>query len=210
MFLKIDYNLNKDIQNYQILSQVEYKGGVSKVLNLFSKKFFDDFSEENIKKFIKGFVDYNKIDINQKLIKIRGEWGAVEPIFTERINKIFGVNFPLENISAYLTTADRCTLGKNYFFVTVIGNRQKMIIMHELLHFYTFAVFKKELEVLSKKQVYDVKESMTELLNLEFFDLMEANEVGYPQHQELRIKVREFWLVDKNIKNTFNKLVDVI
>jgi hypothetical protein len=51
---------------------------------------------------------------------------------------------------------------------------------------------------------------MTELLNLEFFDLMEANEVGYPQHQELRIKVREFWLVDKNIKNTFNKLVDVI
>ena len=46
----------------------------------------------------------------------------------------------------------------------------------------------------------DVKESLTEILNLEFSDLMGGKlDSGYPQHKEMRQKIRSLWSDKKSI-----------
>ncbi|HEY4503572.1 MAG TPA: hypothetical protein VJJ28_00465 [Candidatus Paceibacterota bacterium] len=75
--------------------------------------------------------------------------------------------------------------------------------MHELLHFYTWHAFGKKLldEGLSKLTYNNIKESLTEILNLEFFDLLKGKpDSGYPQHQEMRTKVKKIWLEKKDVK----------
>jgi hypothetical protein len=82
--------------------------------------------------------------------------------------------------------------------------------MHELLHFYTWQVFFEELKRkgLSGLRYNDIKESLTELLNLEFSDLMGGGvDKGYGQHQEMRKKIRDLWPKNKDIKALVNNLV---
>ena len=82
--------------------------------------------------------------------------------------------------------------------------------MHELLHFYTWHAFGKKLvdEGLSKLAYNDIKESLTELLNLEFSDLMGGKlDTGYPQHQEMRKKIKEVWKSEKDIDKLVLNLI---
>ena len=82
--------------------------------------------------------------------------------------------------------------------------------MHELLHFYTWHAFGKKLldEGLSKLAYNDIKESLTELLNLEFSDLMSGKQdTGYPQHQDMRTEIQNFWPVQKDISVLLQKLM---
>lgn len=209
MPLNFKYDLNKDIENYRIIAQVKYKGGDSKILDLFAKKFGDNLTDHNLSQFIKGFVDYNKIDLEQKLADFQRQWQPVEQEFIRRANNIFGYDLSIDNITVYLTTIDRCGyfFAGSYFFLGVRSKKPKMVIMHELIHFYTLCVFKDELEKLNDKKIYDIKESLTELLNLEFSDLIEGPDDGYEQHQKLRQLVRQYWLKEKNIRKLFEVLV---
>jgi hypothetical protein len=209
MPLNFKYDLNKDIENYRIIAQAKYKGGNSRVLDLFAKRFGDHLTDHNLSQFIKGLIDYNKIDLEQKLADFQRQWQLVEQEFIRRANAIFGYDLSLNNITVYLTTNDRCGyfFTGNYFFLRALSKRPKMIIMHELIHFYTLYVFKDELEKLNDKKSYDIKESLTELLNLEFSDLIEGPEDGYEQHQKLRQLVRQCWLKEKNIRKLFEVLV---
>ena len=210
MILKFKYDLEKDVYNYLAITGTKNKGGSSRVLDLLLLKHPDWLNHDDIKKWIPGYVSYNKFNIDQKLVSIQKSWEKIETEFIERANKIFKIDFPLSEITAYLTTADRCTIGDKYFFVTIHGQQQNRIIMHELLHFYTYVIFEKEFSKLNEKQIYDVKETMTELLNLEFSDLIENPDVGYPMHTELREKFRNFWQEEKDIKRTVNGLIDLI
>ncbi|MCX6719856.1 MAG: hypothetical protein NTV36_02000 [Candidatus Staskawiczbacteria bacterium] len=71
-------------------------------------------------------------------------------------------------------------------------------------------VFEKEFSELNEKQIYDVKETMTELLNLEFSDLMESPDTGYPMHMKFREKFNQFWQEEKDIKKATGKLINVV
>ena len=78
--------------------------------------------------------------------------------------------------------------------------------MHELLHFWTWWVFYDEVESgrMTKECYNDVKESLTELLNIEFRDLLDgAHDDGYPQHQEMRAIVGKTWVQTRDIKQVF-------
>ena len=62
-------------------------------------------------------------------------------------------------------------------------------------------------EGLSKLTYNDIKESLTELLNLEFSDLMNGKrDEGYLQHQDMRAEIQKMWLVQKDIKVIIEKL----
>jgi len=210
MILKFKYDLEKDVYNYLAINGAKYKGGNSRALDYYFKRFPDGLTEDNLKKFIAEYIDYNHIDINQKLASIQESWAKVETEFISRMNRLFKIDFPLETFTAYLTTADRCTLGKDYFFVAIFSQQQNKIIMHELLHFYTYIAFEKEFSQLDEKQIYDIKETITELLNQEFSDLTGVPDSGYPQHKELREKIRFFWQEEKDIKKAVNRLIDFI
>ncbi|MFH0874075.1 MAG: hypothetical protein V1846_04545 [Candidatus Komeilibacteria bacterium] len=206
MLLNIKYDLEKDIENYKIIANTKYKGGDSKVLAFFTKKFAYDFSDNNLTKFIEGFVKYNKFDLRQKLLDIQTLWLPVENNVKTRLDKIFNYDYPQQELTAYLTTNDRCGLGQNYFFVTAYSNEPLRIICHELLHFYTYHVFDKKLREMEEKKRYDIKESLTELLNLELSDLIERPEIGYLGHEKLRQLVIDSWKVNRDIITTFDKL----
>ena len=76
--------------------------------------------------------------------------------------------------------------------------------MHELWHFYTWEKFgEREMIRLGMNKYNDVKEALTILLNLECSDLMNANDLGYPQHQNLRKIIADTWLKTKNIEDTW-------
>ncbi|MFA5133675.1 MAG: hypothetical protein WC459_02625 [Patescibacteria group bacterium] len=207
MFIEFQYDLNKDIENYIAVARAKYKGGDSKILNLFTEKFGEDLNSDNLGKFIKEFIEDNKIDLNQSVKHIQESWSLVENEFFNRMKKIFGCPPPANPIQVYLTTNDRCTYAKSFFFVNVLSTRPKRIIMHELLHLCTCLVFKDELSKLDKESAYNIKETLTELLNLEFSDLIEEYEKGYPQHLKYRELMRQYWLENKNIKHVFDKLI---
>jgi hypothetical protein len=210
MILKFEYELEKDVYNYLAIVGTKNKGGNSHVLDLLTEKHPDWLNHDDIKKWIPGYVSYNHFDIDKSLNEIGNSWEKVEAEFIKRANKIFTIDFQLEKITAYLTTADRCTYGEDYFFVTIHGHHQLKIIMHELVHLYTVCAFKEELSKLTEKQAYDVKETITELLNLEFSDLLETPDDGYQIHKELREKFRQFWTEEKDIKKAVYKFVDYV
>jgi len=150
--------------------------------------------------------------VDKEIVAVEERWKITEPIFVERVEKIFGISYPAPIITVYLTHNERCTynIRQNYFFVRIGSEFSNNTIMHELLHFYTWHAFGKKLldEGLSKLAYNDVKESLTELLNLEFSDLLNGKrDEGYPQNQEMRTKIREIWQVKKDISTLIQKLV---
>ena len=151
-------------------------------------------------------------EVQSQITAREEKWKIAEPIFIERVEKIFGISYPAPITTVYLTHNERCTynIQENYFFVKIGSEFSNNTIMHELLHFYTRHAFGKKLldEGLSKLAYNDAKESLTELLNLEFPDLLNGkSDNGYPQHKEMREKVRALWLKQKDISFLIQELV---
>ncbi len=81
--------------------------------------------------------------------------------------------------------------------------------MHELLHFYTWHAFHEELDNkgVSKEKYNDIKESLTELLNLDFKELMGTHiDKGYSQHKDLRLKVKQMRGEGKSVEEIITNL----
>ena len=84
--------------------------------------------------------------------------------------------------------------------------------MHELWHFYTWYGLGTDQERKLGRQKYnDLKESLTVLLNVECNDLMPAGiqDNGYPQHQELRAMILDFWAHEKSIIKLWDYLISL-
>jgi len=94
--------------------------------------------------------------------------------------------------------------------VKMTGGDTNRNIAHELLHFYTWYAFSEELEKkgVSKEKYNDVKESLTEVLNTDFSDLLREIDTGYPQHHDLRIQVKHMRGMGKSIKDIFLTLAN--
>jgi len=127
-----------------------------------------------------------------------------------RMDRLFGTSIS-EGITVYLSTNPRCTynIQGNYFFVYMNSPYPQGIIAHELLHFYTWHSFHDELTIagVTKEKYNDIKESLTELLNMDFSDLLGSyTDSGYPQHQDARVKIRHMREEGKSIKQIVNTL----
>ncbi len=171
-----------------------------------------DLNEKNLSKFIDCFIREKGIDMKKEIRRIEKSWKEIENEFQKKMNLFFNMDLADKKINVYLTTNDRClySVSKNCFFITATTQSPKRIIMHELLHFYTSYAFEKELANLDGKLAYDVKESLTEILNLEFSHLLDGEEKGYPQHQRMHQLIREEWKKEKNIKKIFEKLIKAL
>lgn len=212
MKLHFTYNTDKDIENFINGTRAVNSKKPTKFQIAFSEKYGDNFESEKVKEFITEQDTITGFDANKEIVAIEERWKIAEPIFIERAEKIFGISYPAPIITVYLTHNERCTynIEQNYFFVRIGSEFSTNTIMHELLHFYTWHAFGKKLldEGLSKLAYNDIKESLTELLNLEFSDLLNGkNESGYPQHQEMRAKIHEMWQAKKDIGAVINTLV---
>jgi len=212
MNLSFSYHTAKDVENFLKASKSINNPKPTKLQNLYREKFGEKLEAAKVREFIEGYVKENNIDIGKRVEAIKTDWLLIEQNFVKRAEGIFGIHYPKETIEVFLTTNSRCAynIDGNYFFVNIQSENANAIIMHELFHFYTWHAFHKELEQkgLSKQQYNDIKESLTEILNIEFTDLMKgAEDKGYSQHQDLRKKIREIWQKSKNIRALVNDLV---
>jgi len=209
--MKIDfvYDIGKDVENFiTTLKSVNNKEHTS-FHKLYIEKYGQNFKPNLIEDFIKKYT--TNLDISFILVDIESSWQSIHDRFIERTEKIFGIKYPYEKVTAYLTTNERCSYNtkENYFFVYIQSQHPNRTIMHELFHFYTSHVFYEEMmeKGITKEKYNDIKESLTVLLNVEFSDLLNgAVDYGYPQHQEMRAKIRDIWIFDKNIKKIIAEL----
>ncbi len=191
------YNLEKDAENFLKSLNSQNNKKRTKFQEEYIAVCSEDFDEQKVREFIQRYLKENTIDTAEKLREIENNWKLIEDEFIKRCEKIFSFTCP-DLITVYLTTNNRCTynIPENYFFVYLNSKSTNAILMHELFHFYTWHAIGKQLvdNGLSKENYNDIKESLTELLNIEFADLMDGIvDEGYPQHQELRARIRESW-----------------
>ncbi|MFA4954951.1 MAG: hypothetical protein WC641_06580 [Patescibacteria group bacterium] len=208
MELRFQYDLNKDIENYKIASQSVNNKTPTKMQSRYTAEYGEVFEDRNLESFITEYIAEQKLDMSQEAERIKAAWEPIKPEFLKRVEAMFALESPFEVIHVFLTTDGRCSydIEHGYFFVSVSRPFQNKTIMHELLHFWTWLVFHEEVESrrMTKECYNDVKESLTELLNIEFQDLLgDAHDDGYPQHQELRAAVGKTWTETKDIKKTF-------
>lgn len=209
MKITFSYSLNKDVENFIKSARSVNNKNFTKLQEVYIEKFGKDFDTAKVKSFIESYNKESKIDFDATIAEIDKKWRTIEGEFIRRAENIFGV-YP-SDILAYLSTNSRCTYNteQNYFFVFIGSTHTNAIIMHELWHFYTGHRLRADLakDGISSEKYNDIKESLTELLNLECKDLLEGHEdKGYPQHVAMRESIRKIWAKDKNLDNLITQL----
>jgi hypothetical protein len=208
MKIQFSYDQDRNVQNYIKASGSVNSKRPSKMQAMYIDEYGEIFEEDKLKAFISAYIQRSGLDMNYEAKRMRADWRSVEQFFLERVEAIFGVPAPAGVIQAFLTTDTRCSysIRENYFFVSVFHTFPNKTIMHELLHFWTWWRFGKEVEngSLTESQYNNIKESLTVILNVEFTDVLNGEvDEGYPQHRELREAIRSDWLATKNIEHVF-------
>lgn len=212
MRLRFVYDINKDVENLINGSRSVNSSRKTEFHQLYSAKHGDTIDPTKAREFIVQHLTERGIDMPKELSDMEKGWLAISDRFVSRCEKLFGLTYPREEIVAYLTTNNRCTysIKNGYFFVRVKGYKQaNATIMHELLHFYTQEAFYDRLKArgLTDMQYNEIKESLTELLNVEFADLMDGDtDTGYPQHMEMRKRLRMLLGQGKGLSDAADEL----
>ncbi|MEX1014930.1 MAG: hypothetical protein WDZ80_07280 [Candidatus Paceibacterota bacterium] len=212
--MKVSFSYNKEKDIWCLLNKGKSSNNSphpTKQYETLSIKYGANPSEENVGTFIDRYIAENEIDISQSIKDFQNEWEIVSSEFQKRAEKIFNTTIP-NDIVAYLTINSRCpyNIKENFFYVSLSSTKVRGTIMHELWHFYTwYGLGSDQEEKLGKQKYNDLKEALTVLLNVECKDLFteDAIDTGYSKHQEIRVKILEYWKKDRNIKNLWNHLL---
>ena len=174
-----------------------------------------DFSEANsiTESYLKNHPKrkYRKLIIKQELIALGNAWGKIEKSFFNILSHITNKPIYRDDFKCFLTTGFMCPYNEreNWFMVSMWHSLPFSIttICHELLHLQFLHYYRDYLEKkgLNDKQIEDIKESLTFLLNEpEFENIILSKDKGYPEHQRARQQLKKIWRENK----TFSKFLD--
>lgn len=158
---------------------------------------------------------HKRPEIKLKEKEINGAWRKIEKSYFQRLEKVTKRKFPFKKIYGYLTIAPRCPYRPHWrppaFYIPVFADIQKSILIasHELMHIHLHNInwWKKVEKELGNKRTHDLKEALTVLLNLEFRDLWNIADQGYPNHKKLREYIGRQWKKEKNFEKLTNKCI---
>ncbi len=199
----IDKNL--DIKNHLI--QLDYYKGKFSSRKRRKNDFYDKLlklspkkSGVRIRENIGRFYLPNKRKILTSISKdVNSEWIKIETVYFKRLEKIHNHLFPFSHVKAVLSTAGGfgySTQGR--WFATSMTQNKFIAIdiaMHELMHFMFHKYYWDECakKGLTWKQIWNIKEAFTVLLNLEFSDIRFQTDYGYPEHKNIREAIKKSW-----------------
>ncbi|TSA56381.1 hypothetical protein D4R42_03600 [bacterium] len=166
--------------------------------------------------FIKKEIsDFYSSKNRSKLKEIKNDsqkyWDKIERKFFLRIKNVFGNPFPYNSIKGVFSTAGRFGYSiKDKWFATNINSNKFVVAetaMHELFHFVFHFYFWKECEKykLNWKQIWNIKEATTVLLNSDFLDLRLKPDNGYPEHKKIRNFISKEWKKNKDFEKVLDK-----
>lgn len=166
-----------------------------KIIEITKNKEFNECKEE-ITRFL------NK-RYNARMIKISVEcfqkaWDSIEQEYFKRLEKVTKNKIYVNKITAYLTTLEICpyNLKENWFMVNFFSVLPRVCVTsgHEIMHLHFHHHHWEEIEKeIGYEKTWDLKESLTALLNLEFQDLWGLEDNGHPNHKELRNFIKIQW-----------------
>lgn len=204
MKLAFTYNLEKEWDNLRRGLNSKNHLKLSAVVLDMQSKGVNIKNKEEVLKFFGDEIENKKLDIPSIQKRIDANWRKIEKEAVARMDKLFGQHFNYD-VTAYLTLNDRCAYNfdQKYFFVNMRSSNPNGIILHELMHFYTYEFilpdFKKR--KISPEIFNDYKEALTFLLNIEFADLLNGwVDKGYEKQKELRADLEKAWPKFKTVR----------
>lgn len=138
--------------------------------------------------------------IEEELKALKNSWKLREDDFFEILEKLLKKPIYTDNFKGYLTTFFRCPYSEeeNWFMVNFWSGLpdQLTTIAHEILHLQFLNQYRPLLaeNSLSEKQIQDLKEALTFLLNeKEFSGILLKLDKGHPEHANLRRELKILW-----------------
>lgn len=213
MKLQFQYNKEKDV--WCLLNKGKSSSNSqtpTKQYELLIEKYGENPTVETASVFVDEYILESNMNISKSAEDFQKGWSNISSEFQKRAEAIFKTTLP-HDITAYLTINSRCpySIKDNFFYVSLQSKSARKTAMHELWHFYTwYGLGSDQEEKLGKQKYNEIKEALTVLLNVECKDLLPDGVIdsGYPQHQELRQKIVEFWKADKDINKLWTHFTE--
>jgi len=180
-------------------------------------KICENKEYEKVKKDLqKNRESIYKNPLKNILIKsVTESWGKIEKEYFRRLKKITKKEFPFKKINSFMTTAPMCPYSPNkkipYFYFQIFAGLPTILHTagHELMHIHLHnnGWWEKVEKTLGNKKTHDLKEALTELLNLEFHDLWIVEDKSYPNHIKLREYIKKQWKKEKDFEKLTNNCI---
>jgi hypothetical protein len=214
--MKVQFNYDKEKDAWCLLNKGKSSNNSQNPTKQYEQliaEYGENPTNENVSSFIDNYTATKKINIQEFVEKYQKDWDAVSDEFQTRAEAIFKTTLP-KDVIVYLTINSRCpySIHDNYFFVAVPTTSSRRTTMHELWHFYTwYGLGSDQEEKLGKEKYNEIKEALTVLLNVVCKDLLPERVIdsGYPQHQELRQQIVEFWNKDRDVHKLWTHFIRV-
>lgn len=206
------YNAEKDKENIKIGLETVRKGRnpdpeLNKIIDLYG----NNPQDEEILSFLENWWKDKEL-IKETIIKqLQEYWDSIEEIFFNRLSEKIEIEenfYEIKKIDGFLSIryGSGFNSKENWFAVSVQNGSlsNARVAMHEIMHIFFnkgWVGFCREELKLKEKEIWDIREAMTVLLNSWFKNLLINLDLGYPEHTELRRKIiREWWPENKDFK----------
>lgn len=226
--VKFDYNLNKDAWSWVLIAKDKDMWGLNwrdqiaqipdELLEKIEKASFSraqEIVEEYIKKDSKR--EYKNKVMHFEMQALERSWRIIEKKYFELLSKTTNKPVFTEKFTSYFTTGLMCPYDEKegWFMVSMWHSIPFSIttICHEIMHLQFLYYYKNYLKKadLKKEQIENLKESLTFLLNEpEFKEIILCQDGGYPEHDELRKKLKSIWLKNKDFKKLIDEAISII
>lgn len=225
--VNFNYNINKDAWSWVLIAKdkdedfwgLNWKSEVAHIpKDLLSKILKHSFpqavkiTEEYIKNNPKR--KYKELIIKEEIKSLEKSWRSVERKYFRVLADITQKPIFSDNFGCFWTTGFMCPYNQkeNWFMVSLWHSTPSSIstICHEIMHLQFLHYYKDSLKKkgLKNNQIEDLKESLTFLLNEPGFnEIVLVGDDGYPEHRELRKKLKSIWQKEKNFEKFLDKAV---
>jgi len=157
----------------------------------------------------KGYKEKEK-EQNSLAKKIEGGWRKVEKRYFTKLEKVTKRKIYHENFTAFFVTIGRCPYypKEHGFAVSLFGKETNLTIAHEIMHLQFHHYFEDKItKEIGENKFQDLKEALTELLNIEFKNVILGTDLGYPNHKQLREFISKSWKEEKDFDVLLNKCI---
>ncbi len=219
MILNFKFDKEKDLHNIWETANSKSDYGHDFRKNL-TKNILDICENKDYKKCKKRLQKTMDYMYKSYLIELTVEffekgWKKIEKEYFRRLEKITKKKIGFNQVNVYLTTVGRCPYNPHgkiphlfvNFFISIPDSLEN--IGHELMHIHihnTNYWTKIENEI-GYNKTHDLKEALTELLNLEFRDLWRVDDWGYPNHTKLREYISKEWKKHKDFERLISDCI---
>lgn len=168
-----------------------------------------------VKKYLSDAYSDNKA-MDSSINALNIYWSSIESIYLNRLYEYMDVKEKINKIEVFFTTLSICPYNSkdNNFFVSFFSCLavQAKTIMHESMHLIFLHNYRDYLidRSVNEQGIIEINEALTELLNLEFRDMLLLPENNYkPSAKDLQQEVIAQYNAGKTFKQILDRLIEL-